>query len=89
MVVFSAGQAVFDEVANPKFLADVNAKADLLLAGIEEIVEAYPEVLSGVRGRGLLLGVQCQGVSPDAACSASPLSFPPVECPAPPGTNPM
>ena len=65
----AAGNAVLDVVAAPGFLADVQRKAGILRAGLEQIVRANPAVFSEVRGDGLLLGLRC--VVPQAQVQAA------------------
>lgn len=59
----AVGKAVIDRVADPAFLATVNARAGLLRQRLEGLVDAHPEVFDGVRGMGLMLGLHCK-VSP-------------------------
>ncbi len=54
------GGKVMDIVADEGFLAEVNRKAGLLRQKLEGLVAAHPDVFSGVRGMGLMLGLECK-----------------------------
>ncbi|MGR3503649.1 acetylornithine transaminase [Pseudaestuariivita sp.] len=56
----AVGKAVLDIVSDPDFLSDVNRKAGLLRQKLEGLVAAHPEVFTGVRGSGLMLGLVCK-----------------------------
>jgi len=56
----AVGCAVMSVVAEPDFLADVNARAGLLRQKLEGLVAAHPDVFEGVRGSGLMLGLKCK-----------------------------
>ena len=53
----AAGNAVWDVVANDEFLAQVRSTGDKLRAAIEQFIGNYPDLFTGVRGKGLMLGV--------------------------------
>ncbi|SMY08627.1 aspartate aminotransferase family protein [Flavimaricola marinus] len=55
----AVGTKVMEIVAEPAFLAEVNRKAALLRQGLEGLVASHPTVFAGVRGAGLMLGLQC------------------------------
>ena len=57
-LAMAAGNAVLDAVANDAFLADVRAKGERLRSLLEQFIGNYPELFAGVRGMGLLLGLQ-------------------------------
>lgn len=61
----AVGLAVLDTVADPAFLAEVNRKAGLLRQKLEGLVASHPEVFTGVRGSGLMLGLTCKAVNAD------------------------
>ncbi len=61
----AVGCAVMDIVADPDFLAEVNRKAGLFRQKLEGLVAAHPEVFKGVRGSGLMLGVECAAPNVD------------------------
>ena len=56
-LAMAAGQAVWDVVANDEFLAQVRATGEKLRAAIEQFIGNYPDLFTGVRGMGLMLGV--------------------------------
>ncbi|MCC1491954.1 aspartate aminotransferase family protein [Cognatishimia sp. F0-27] len=56
----AVGCAVMDHVTDPDFLADVCRRASLLRQRLEGLVAAHPDVLEGVRGSGLMLGLKCK-----------------------------
>jgi acetylornithine/N-succinyldiaminopimelate aminotransferase len=53
----AAGNAVWDVVANDEFLSHVTMMGDKLRASIEQFIGNYPDVFTGVRGMGLMLGI--------------------------------
>ena len=57
-LAMAAGEAVLDAVANPEFLAHVQATGERLRARLEQFIGNYPELFELVRGRGLMLGVK-------------------------------
>ena len=54
-----------DIIADPEFLAEVNRKAGLFRQKLEGLVAAHPEVFKGVRGSGLMLGLECVATNTD------------------------
>ena len=56
----AVGLAVMDHVADETFLADVRRRAGFLRQRLEGLVAAHPEVFGGVRGAGLMLGLECR-----------------------------
>lgn len=61
----AVGNAVMDIVADPAFMAEVNRKAGLLRQKLEGLVAAHPDVFTGVRGSGLMLGLMCKATNTD------------------------
>jgi acetylornithine/N-succinyldiaminopimelate aminotransferase len=53
----AAGQAVWDVVANDEFLTHVRTIGEKLRAAIEQFIGNYPDLFTGVRGMGLMLGI--------------------------------
>jgi acetylornithine/N-succinyldiaminopimelate aminotransferase len=53
----AAGQAVWDVVANDEFLTHVTEMGDKLRAAIEQFIGNYPDLFTGVRGKGLMMGI--------------------------------
>jgi len=58
-LAMAAGNAVLDVVLDGGFLPRVEHIARLLHERLENLVARYPDVLSEVRGAGLLLGLRC------------------------------
>jgi acetylornithine/N-succinyldiaminopimelate aminotransferase len=56
----AVGCAVMDIVADPAFLATVNARAGFLRQKLEGLIAAHPDVFESVRGVGLMLGLKCK-----------------------------
>lgn len=56
-LAMAAGNAVWDIVANDQFLEQVRATGAKLCAAIEQFIGNYPNLFSGVRGEGLMLGI--------------------------------
>ncbi|QFT97250.1 Succinylornithine transaminase/acetylornithine aminotransferase [Roseovarius sp. THAF8] len=65
----AVGYAVMDIVADPAFLAEVNRKAGLFRQKLEGLVAAHPEVFKGVRGWGLMLGLECVATNTDVVAA--------------------
>ncbi|MEQ8899897.1 MAG: aspartate aminotransferase family protein [Roseovarius sp.] len=61
----AVGCTVMEHVATPEFLADVNRKAGLMRQRLEGLVAAHPDVFTGVRGLGLMLGLECKITNTD------------------------
>tara|TARA_B110000503_G_C7095364_1_gene391338 strand:+ start:108 stop:1283 length:1176 start_codon:yes stop_codon:yes gene_type:complete len=61
----AVGAKVMEIVATPEFLADVNRKAGLLRQKLEGLVAQHPDVFTGVRGAGLMLGLICKASNLD------------------------
>jgi len=61
----AVGCAVVEHVATPEFLAEVNRKAGLMRQRLEGLVAAHPDVFTGVRGLGLMLGLECKASNTD------------------------
>ncbi|MEQ3624279.1 MAG: aspartate aminotransferase family protein [Celeribacter sp.] len=57
--------AVLEEVGTPDFLDTVNRKAGALRQKLEGLIDAHPEVFTGVRGTGLMIGVTCKAPAAD------------------------
>ena len=53
----AACQAVWDVVANEEFLTQVRATGEKLRSTLEQFIGNYPDLFTGVRGKGLMLGV--------------------------------
>jgi len=55
----AAANAVLDVILEDGFLDGVRAHGAQLRAGLENLVQAWPGVFEGVRGVGLMLGLEC------------------------------
>ncbi len=53
----AAGNAVWDVIANDEFLAQVRSTGEKLRSALEQFIGNYPDIFTGVRGMGLMLGV--------------------------------
>jgi acetylornithine/N-succinyldiaminopimelate aminotransferase len=61
----TAGNAVLDVVDDPSFLAHVEEMGGYLGQKLGALVARYPDVISGVRGVGLMRGIECKVVNGD------------------------
>ena len=57
-LAMAAGQAVLDVVANDEFLTNVRLRGDRLWASLEQMIPNHDHLFAGVRGMGLMLGLQ-------------------------------
>jgi len=51
--------AVIDVMEEPSFLANVDEMGARLRAGLQDLATRFPQLISEVRGRGLMIGLQC------------------------------
>ncbi|MGN6144502.1 MAG: aspartate aminotransferase family protein [Mesorhizobium sp.] len=58
-LAMAVGNAVLDVVLEPGFLDEVNRKALLFKQGLSAVADEYPQVIEGIRGSGLMLGLKC------------------------------
>ncbi|MEM8627386.1 MAG: aspartate aminotransferase family protein [Pseudomonadota bacterium] len=58
-LAMAVGNAMLDAVLEPGFLDDVRRKAGLFNQLLGPVLDAHSDVVSGVRGEGLMLGLQC------------------------------
>jgi acetylornithine/N-succinyldiaminopimelate aminotransferase len=56
----AVGCAVMQHVADPAFLEEVTRKGALMRQRLEGLVAEHPEIFAGVRGTGLMLGLECR-----------------------------
>ena len=56
----AVGLKVLEIVGDPAFLDGVSRRAAHLRQGLEGLVASHPAVFAGVRGRGLLMGLECR-----------------------------
>ena len=64
-LAMAVGNAVLDVMLADGFLARVERMGNHLTQQLSMLVEKYPTVISGVRGSGLLLGLQCKVTNTD------------------------
>ena len=62
-LAMSVAGEVLDMVLAGGFLTDVRRRGESLHAALALVAAQYPEVLAGVRGRGLMLGLECKGLA--------------------------
>ena len=65
-LAMAAGNAVWDIVANDEFLKNVRSTGEKLRAAIEQFIGNYPDLFLGVRGKGLMLGINLADAGGDA-----------------------
>ena len=58
-LAMAVGNAVLDVMLEPDFLPHVQRTGELLRRRLEELAARFPQVLEGVRGAGLMLGLKC------------------------------
>ena len=56
-LAMAAGNAVWDVITEDGFLDSVNTTADRLRSAIEQFIGNYPNLFTGVRGKGLFIGI--------------------------------
>lgn len=59
LLATAVGYAVLEAVLTPGFLEQVDSVGETLRAGLSDIAERHPDTFVDVRGRGLMIGVQC------------------------------
>jgi acetylornithine/N-succinyldiaminopimelate aminotransferase len=59
-LAMAVGNAVLDVILADGFLPRVDRMADLLRRRVEALVAAHPRQLKDLRGKGLMLGIQCE-----------------------------
>ena len=64
-LAMAVGNAVLDVMLAPGFLEEVERVGAKLRAELEAVAAAYPGVLKGVRGSGLMLGLECEVTNTD------------------------
>lgn len=58
-LAMAVGNAVLDVVLAEGFLENVRETALTMKQGLASIIDRYPNIISEVRGRGLLMGIKC------------------------------
>ena len=56
----AVGAKVLDIVTSDGFMQDVQEVAAYLREGLQSVADKYPDLLAGVRGSGLMLGLMCK-----------------------------
>ncbi len=69
-LAMAVGNAVMDIVEDPAFLEAVRGRAGRLNQKLAEFLDAFPEVLEGIRGRGMMIGLKCRVPNTDLARAA-------------------
>ncbi len=64
-LAMAVGNAVLDVVLADGFLPRVDCMADLLRQRAETLVKTHPRRFNGLRGKGLMLGLQCEVTNTD------------------------
>jgi len=59
-LAMAVGNAVLDVVLEEGFLEDVQRKALLMKQSLASVADEFPDVIDGVRGSGLMLGIKCK-----------------------------
>ena len=67
LLAMAVGNAVIDEVLSDGFLDRVNSVASRLKQGLAAIADSHPDVIKGIRGTGLMLGLECVVPNADVA----------------------
>jgi acetylornithine/N-succinyldiaminopimelate aminotransferase len=65
----AAGNAVLDIVLAPDFLPHVREMGLLLKQRLAEIADRYPDIIGGIRGEGLMLGLVCKIANTDVSAA--------------------
>ena len=66
-LAMAVGNAVLDIMLEPSFLEGVRTRSEMLLARLNGLAQRYSDIVSEVRGRGLMVGIQLRGVEPRVA----------------------
>src|SRR5690606_4845638 len=59
-LAMAVGNAVLDVVLEEGFLDEVGRKALVMKQGLAAVADEFPDVLDGIRGVGLMLGLKCK-----------------------------
>jgi acetylornithine/N-succinyldiaminopimelate aminotransferase len=57
-LAMAVGNAVYDELSKPEFLAHVNKVANQLTQSLESLKDRHPDLVVAVTGKGLLRGLK-------------------------------
>jgi len=79
-MAMAVAEAVLTEILAPGFLARVTRVGETLGRGLADMARAFPSVLEGARGHGLMWGLKCRVPNGDlvAACLAQDLLLVPA-----------
>ncbi|MDF1736796.1 MAG: aspartate aminotransferase family protein [Minwuia sp.] len=69
LMAMAAGNAVADTVLADGFMENVQRVANRMKQGLASISDRYPSVFKGVRGTGLMLGLECVMVNGDVVAA--------------------
>ncbi len=69
-LAMAVGNAVMDIVEDPDFLEGVRARAEKLNQRLCALVNAFPDVLEGIRGQGMMIGLKCRRPNTEVARAA-------------------
>lgn len=58
-LAMAVGQAVVEKITQPDFLTHVQTVGDYFVDRLAELMKTFPSLIKEVRGRGLMLGVEC------------------------------
>ena len=74
-MAMAAANAVLDEVLSRGFLSNVVKMSQLLQKGLKNAATDYPDMLGSVRGKGLLVGIECKCVNTDLVSTVQDLGL--------------
>ena len=63
-LAMAVGNAVIDELTAPGFLDEVKRKAGFLRQRLAELADSHSDLVEGVRGEGLMLGIRFRDATP-------------------------
>ena len=69
-LAMATANAVLDVLTEDGFLDGVLAKAENLWAGLRQLCAEHPKVFTGVRGKGLMIGLECAVPNGDVMAAA-------------------
>ena len=53
---------VFQRISSPEMLTQINSTSNTFLQRLKKLQESYPQLITELRGRGLILGIQLKSV---------------------------
>ncbi|MCV0351433.1 MAG: aspartate aminotransferase family protein [Nitratireductor sp.] len=59
-LAMAVGNAVLDVVLEDGFLENIAARGLQLKQGLAAVADAFPDVIEGIRGEGLMIGIKCK-----------------------------